>query len=89
MIPKILHQIWIGPKPAPTNLMKTWKDKHPDFEYILWTEQEIQRRNLSLTCTEKIDMISEIKVRPEPFNLTTVMCLLKILGVDTDLFGIY
>jgi hypothetical protein len=60
MIPKILHQIWIGPKPAPTNLMKTWKDKHPDFEYILWTEQEIQRRNLSLTCSEKVDMISEI-----------------------------
>jgi len=36
-IPKILHQIWIGPKPAPTNLMHSWKDKHPDFEYIYWT----------------------------------------------------
>jgi mannosyltransferase OCH1-like enzyme len=59
-IPKIIHQIWIGPKPAPTNLMNTWKEKHPDFEYIFWTEQEIQKRNLQLTCIEKINMISEI-----------------------------
>ena len=33
-IPKIIHQLWIGPKPAPINLMNTWKEKHPDFEYI-------------------------------------------------------
>lgn len=60
MIPKILHQIWIGPKPAPTNLMKTWKEKHPDFEYILWTEKEITARRLQLTCLDKINIISEI-----------------------------
>lgn len=58
-IPKILHQIWIGPKAPPTNLMKTWKDKHPNFEYILWNEQEIRNR-LTLQCNEKIKMISEI-----------------------------
>jgi glycosyltransferase involved in cell wall biosynthesis len=58
-IPKILHQIWIGPKEAPTNLMKTWKEKHPDFEYILWNEHEIRNR-LILRCHEKINMISEI-----------------------------
>ncbi len=33
MIPKIIHQIWIGPKPAPTKFMDTWRDKNPDFEY--------------------------------------------------------
>jgi hypothetical protein len=60
MIPKILHQIWIGSKPAPTNLMKTWKEKHPDFEYILWTEKEIEARRLQLTCIDKINMIPEI-----------------------------
>ena len=43
MIPKIIHQIWIGPKPAPTNLMNSWKNKHPDFEYILWNEQLSER----------------------------------------------
>lgn len=59
-IPKILHQIWIGPKPAPTNLMRTWKDKHPDFEYILWNESEINNRQLQLDCVQQINMISEI-----------------------------
>ena len=58
-IPKILHQIWIGPKEAPASLMKTWKDKHPDFEYVLWNEEEIRNR-LTLRCHEKINMISEI-----------------------------
>jgi len=60
MIPKILHQIWIGPKPAPTNLMKTWKEKHPDFNYILWTEQEIHNRRLQLSCIDKINIMPEI-----------------------------
>jgi len=59
-IPKILHQIWIGPKPAPINLMNSWKEKHPDFEYILWTESEIQKRNIQFTCMDQINMIPEI-----------------------------
>ena len=60
MIPKILHQIWIGPKPPPSNLMRTWKEKHPDFEYILWNETEIQRRGLSFICQKQINDIPEI-----------------------------
>lgn len=59
-IPKILHQIWIGPKSPPTILMKTWEDKHPDFEYILWTEDELLRREMELTCIYQIDTINEI-----------------------------
>ena len=35
MIPKIIHQIWIGPKESPTKPMDSWKNKNPDFEYIL------------------------------------------------------
>jgi len=60
MIPKIIHQIWIGPKPAPTNLMNSWKNKHPDFEYILWNEEEIQKRQLVLSCDQQIALIPEI-----------------------------
>lgn len=59
-IPKILHQIWIGPKPAPTNLMKTWKDAHPDFEYILWTEAELVKRGFMTVCQKQITDIQEI-----------------------------
>lgn len=58
-IPKIIHQLWIGPKPAPINLMNTWKEKHPDFEYIYWNETEIVKRDFKFKCQDKIDEIEE------------------------------
>jgi len=58
-IPKIIHQIWIGPKPVPINMIKTWKDKHPDFEHILWNEKEIKKRNMEFKCQKRIDEIEE------------------------------
>jgi len=60
MIPKIIHQIWIGPKPAPTKFMNTWKEKHPDFEYIFWNEQEFEKRGIVFECQDKIDMMPEM-----------------------------
>ena len=39
MIPKIIHQIWIGPNPLPDkckNYVKTWKKHHPSWEYKFW-----------------------------------------------------
>lgn len=48
MIPKTLHQIWIGPHPPPSKWMDTWKAKNPDMEYRLWTEADVpdlQRRD--------------------------------------------
>jgi GT2 family glycosyltransferase len=59
-IPKILHQIWIGPKPMPSKFMNTFQDKHPDFEYIRWTEAEIEKRGLKLECNTAIERMSEI-----------------------------
>lgn len=41
MIPKIIHQLWLGPNP-PTNLMETWKKLNPDWAYILWTEENLK-----------------------------------------------
>ncbi len=42
-IPKIIHQIWLD-GPLPENIQKiqnTWKEKHPTWEYHLWTQKEI------------------------------------------------
>ena len=47
MIPKIIHQIWIGYKERPINLMNSWKMKNPDFQYILWDEEKIEKENFS------------------------------------------
>ena len=44
-IPKIIHQLWIGPKEPPTKFMDTWKNIHEKegFEYIRWNEEEMQK----------------------------------------------
>lgn len=60
MIPKIIHQLWIGPKPAPTNFMDSWRLKNPDFEYIRWSETELEKRGMHLKCIQAIDSMSEI-----------------------------
>jgi mannosyltransferase OCH1-like enzyme len=42
MIPKIIHQIWIGDQSKkPEKIMNTWKIKHPDWEYKIWTEENL------------------------------------------------
>ncbi len=42
MIPKFLHQMWIGEKPRPEKLMNTWRDKNPSCVYLLWTDQNLK-----------------------------------------------
>jgi len=42
MIPKIIHQIWVGDQSLrPNKLMETWKDLNPTWEYMLWTEDNL------------------------------------------------
>lgn len=61
MIPKIIHQLWIGPKPAPTKLMNTWKEIHEKlgYEYIFWNESEITKRNFKSQLMNKVNQIHE------------------------------
>jgi len=59
-IPKIIHQLWIGPKKAPINLMNSWKDKHPDYEYIFWNEEEFKKRGFKSQLQNRIDEMTEI-----------------------------
>lgn len=67
-IPRILHQIWIGPKPAPTHLMDTWRDMNPDFEYIRWSESELQARGFVSECQSQIDAMSEINGKADIYR---------------------
>ena len=57
MIPKIIHQIWIGNLEPPVSLMDSWKNKNPDFKYILWDEEKI--RDEKFSSQVKIDEIEE------------------------------
>jgi len=43
-IPKIIHQVWLG-SPLPEEykaFVQSWKDNHPDWEYILWTDEKVK-----------------------------------------------
>ena len=44
-IPKILHQIWVGPKTPPELLkqsQESFKKHNPDWEYKLWTDADVK-----------------------------------------------
>jgi mannosyltransferase OCH1-like enzyme len=42
MIPKIIHQIWLGDQGIrPEPLMHTWKDMNPEWEHKFWTEENM------------------------------------------------
>jgi mannosyltransferase OCH1-like enzyme len=46
MIPERIHQIWIGPAPAPRAWLSSWREMNPDFAYILWDERAIDAFDL-------------------------------------------
>lgn len=37
--------IWVGPKPPPLKWMNTWKDKHPDWNYFIFTDEMLKARS--------------------------------------------
>ena len=59
MIPHIIHQIWIGNLPRPQRMMETWREKHPDFEYRVWTDTDIIESEDTWTCMKQIQLCRE------------------------------
>lgn len=59
-IPKIIHQIWSDKyKPLPEHLRimgESWKEHHPDWEYILWDEKGMNDF-IQLHYPQYIDML--------------------------------
>lgn len=44
MIPKILHQIWLGNRPMPEEFklwIQNWRKYHPEWTYMLHTDKDI------------------------------------------------
>lgn len=40
-IPRIIHQIWMGPLEPPKSAMDSWRDLHPSWEVRVWNEQNL------------------------------------------------
>ena len=48
-IPKVIHQIWVG-SPLPQKYYRwqeSWQKYHPDWEYKLWTDKDIEEFGLT------------------------------------------
>ncbi len=65
MIPKIIHQIWLGPLEPPIDWIDTWRKAHPDWEHRLWSENDfdcplkgLRQVLLSPTYGGKVDILS-------------------------------
>ncbi len=44
LIPRIFHQVWVGPNPLPEEFgryQQTWLDHHPAWELRFWTDQNL------------------------------------------------
>ena len=82
-IPKIIHQLWIGKKPAPTKFMNTWRDKHVPlgWEYRLWNESEIVHNVEIGRYARRLNSIEEINGKADVFRW---IILQKYGGVFVD-----
>lgn len=50
-IPKIIHQIWLGPKTLPNyfwEYKKSWEQQHPDWKYYLWQDKDAENLDFDL-----------------------------------------
>jgi hypothetical protein len=55
-IPKIIHQIWIGPKDKPV-FTENWAKMNPDYEYILWDDEKV--KSLKLINKKQYDLFGK------------------------------
>jgi mannosyltransferase OCH1-like enzyme len=90
-IPKTLHQIWIGTKTPPTKWINRWKDdyckKYPDFNYIFWNEEKI---NKELNWSPKIrKMYDEEKEMYGKADIARLLILNQYGGIYIDADSIW
>lgn len=46
MIPKLMHFIWVGDQSkCPTNCMDTWRALNPDWEFLLWGNEDFAEQD--------------------------------------------
>jgi mannosyltransferase OCH1-like enzyme len=57
VIPRVIHQIWIGPDPLPEDhrrWIETWRSNHPSWEHRLWTEENLPQDPIRPEILERL-----------------------------------
>ena len=81
-IPKIIHQIWLGPN-LPPRFFYTFQEKlkalHPDWEYKLWNEESLEKLHL-----DNWDLIEKSNNYGEKSDIIRADLLCRFGGVYMD-----
>jgi len=86
-IPKIIHQIWVGSKPVPSSAQafkQSWIDKHPGWEYKLWTKETVGEI-IDLFTAEHKKIYEECNDPIEQANILRYYILYVYGGVYVDM----
>ncbi len=100
MIPKVIHQVWLGPNPCPVLCVESWKAKNPDWQHRLWNEYNLEfpvinRRQYDAIprLNGKVDVIRyELLHRHGGLYMDCDSLCLRPLGDDfaeVDFLGVY
>ncbi|MFA5344544.1 MAG: glycosyltransferase [Kiritimatiellia bacterium] len=81
-IPRMIHQVWIGPKPAPEEWIDTWHVAHPGWQHELWDENRIDA--FSLVNREQYDRYVAAGCYNGACNVARAEILLRLGGVYID-----
>jgi mannosyltransferase OCH1-like enzyme len=82
MIPKLIHQIWVGPHPIPdkfTQFMENIKTLHPEYEYRLWTDKDLTTSNFTL-----YEYIEKTPIYAQKADIMRYEILYKYGGIYLD-----
>jgi len=85
LIPRIFHQIWVGPDPFPEEFaayQETWLEHHPDWELRFWTEDTFPKPE-ELRRPEAAETLRAPWERGDIFRLE-VLWRFGGVHVDTD-----
>jgi hypothetical protein len=81
LIPRVFHQIWVGPDPLPetyARYQQTWLDHHPGWELRFWTEANMPEKLRRPEARERL------RAPAERANILRLELLWRFGGVYTD-----
>ena len=81
LIPRVFHQIWLGPNPLPDPFaayQRSWLDHHPGWELRMWTEENLPRD------VRRREVFDRLRVPAERADVLRLELLWRFGGVYMD-----